>query len=529
MLVAPVEKEVVEQAWGINYDYQLAKLRVTRLANQGEPQEAFIKTSISEFEKSQSYSQMKDAEKYLVNENVEIMKVKRNLVDHAGNTINSPFLSNTKLSHPFFYTLTEQKVNYLLGSELSIKTESKDFGEKLAGYINKGFIRKLKTLGTNAVAYGLSWMQVYYSAEGELKFRRIPSDEVIPFWSDSDHSKLDAIIHYYKVDDIDEEGVATEITKIKFYSQEGVWHYIIKGGEYILDPHVEVNPSSHFSMRFERMVADKEPEEQHINVSWNRIPFVCFRYNQMEISLLQWVKGLIDDYDRIASDASNNIKDFPDSFKVVKGYNPEETDNFNRMLATHRTAFLDADPSSDMKVLTMEMNMEGVQSVLTRLRKDIFDAGKGIDPQETNFGHASGVAIRYRYEGLARDCSAMGNQFQDALGYLLYFISFDIFLKTGKNYFNERVDFIFNTEAIMNETEVIANLRNSLGIISRKTIVAHHPYVTDTDLELAQIDEELQKYGDLVDDLEQVPNIYGADELLTAEDKQTGLDIQSRG
>jgi SPP1 family phage portal protein len=526
MNVVPVEKELVEQVWGINYDYRLAKLSVSKLGNTGKPQEAFLLSSIGEFEDSRFFKQLKVAEKYLVNENEEIMKVQRNLIDLNGNTISSPFMSNTKLSHPFFYTLIEQKVNYLLGSELSVRTDERKYGERLSEYISKGFIRKLKTVGTNAVAYGLSWLQVYYNESGELKFRRIPSDEIIPFWADSDHSELEAVIHYYKVENIDEEGKKSEITKIKYYTDEGVWHYMLAGGQLVLDDQININPSSHFSLEFK---PDTEDDGKTVSASWNRIPFICFRYNQMEISLLQWVKSLIDDYDRIASDASNNIKDFPDSFKVVKGYNPEETDEFNRMLAVHRTAFLDADPHADMQVLTMEMNMQGVKTILDRLRKDIFDAGKGIDPQETNFGHASGVAIRYRYEGLARDCSAMGNQFQDALNYLLYFVDFDILLKYGENYFDERVDFIFNTEAIMNETEVIANLRNSYGIISEKTIIAHHPYVTDTEAELEQLKAERREYGLQVDSLDPVPNSYGSDELLEAETKQKGLDIQQRG
>ena len=42
----------------------------------------------------------------------------------------------------------------------------------------------------------------------------------------------------------------------------------------------------------------------------------------------------------------------------------------------------------------------------------------------------------------------------------------------------------------MNESQVITDCKNSVGVISTKTIVANHPYVTDVDEELKQIEAE---------------------------------------
>ena len=42
----------------------------------------------------------------------------------------------------------------------------------------------------------------------------------------------------------------------------------------------------------------------------------------------------------------------------------------------------------------------------------------------------------------------------------------------------------------MNESQVITDCKNSEGVISTKTIVANHPYVTDVDEELKQIEAE---------------------------------------
>ena len=42
----------------------------------------------------------------------------------------------------------------------------------------------------------------------------------------------------------------------------------------------------------------------------------------------------------------------------------------------------------------------------------------------------------------------------------------------------------------VNETDIINNAVNSNGLLSKRTILQNHPWVTDVDEELARIDEE---------------------------------------
>ena len=42
----------------------------------------------------------------------------------------------------------------------------------------------------------------------------------------------------------------------------------------------------------------------------------------------------------------------------------------------------------------------------------------------------------------------------------------------------------------VNETDIINNARTSDGLISKRTILQNHPWVTDVDEELAQLDSE---------------------------------------
>ena len=43
---------------------------------------------------------------------------------------------------------------------------------------------------------------------------------------------------------------------------------------------------------------------------------------------------------------------------------------------------------------------------------------------------------------------------------------------------------------MINESQAISDIRNSVGIISEETLVAQHPWVTDVQEELARIKKE---------------------------------------
>ena len=62
----------------------------------------------------------------------------------------------------------------------------------------------------------------------------------------------------------------------------------------------------------------------------------------------------------------------------------------------------------------------------------------------------------------------------------------------------------------INETEVITNCQNSMGILSKKTIVTNHPWIKDVEAELEQIaieeEEALSKLEDTIPGVEEDTN-----------------------
>lgn len=198
---------------------------------------------------------------------------------------------------------------------------------------------------------------------------------------------------------------------------------------------------------------------------------------------------------------------------VVKNYSDDE-EKFQKNLQTFNTVFVDEDGDYDRKQIATDIDAYKV--FIEQLRRDIYEAGFGIDTQSEKFGtQKTGVAIEELYADLDLDCSNIETEFQASLEYFKYFIDNWLILKTNKDYSEIDLDFIFNKTMTVNEQELIENCKNSIGIISMKTIRAKHPYVTDIEKEEKQIEIEEQEeneYAQAFNNLQNNSNNEGSED-----------------
>jgi SPP1 family phage portal protein len=346
-------------------------------------------------------------------------------------------------------------------------------------------------------------MQIYYNKEGKLKFKHIPSREIIPFWADSEHTKLDALIRIYEEEEYLIDSIEKRLwERIDYYTPEGVWKYrrLKAGGNIVaLSP---IEGEGHF-----KVVKDN----QEIEANWNKVPFVAFKYNRNEVSLINWIKPLIDDYDTNCSDASNNLQDIPNSIKVIKGYEDSDKEEFSKNLNTFRNVFVGE--GGDVTALETPTNIDEVDLHLTRVRKDIFEFGGGVDTVNKELRDVSGVALRFQYADLDMDCSEMSQQYKYSLRQLQWFINEDLKSK-GVQFDDSSSNFLFNTAVIINETETINNLAISKDMISEKSLLEHHPWVKNVEQEIQEIEkdrqEQMQKDLELAEKTAQIEKKYEA-------------------
>ena len=483
------------------------KSLIHRLQELGEPQQEFIFSNLTDFKNGELYKDMSKAQDYYKGKH-DILEKKRYYYDRKGNKREDDKLANNKLIHPYFTKLVNQKVNYLLSKEFSIQVDEDDaqavrFRDELNNYFDKSFFRRLKMVGKQAIINGISWVQVYYNEEGKLSFKMIPSTEVIPFWHDAEHTVLDAVIRFYTILEYKSKGDKEEITKVEYYTEQGTWFYEIRDGKLVLDKN-KVTPEQPYKGHFQTVEQDDNGNEVTADMAWKRIPFIAFKYNEDEVSLLNYVKTLIDDYDARTSDIADLIQDVPNAIKVIKGYNGTDKGEFSQNLATYRNIFVDE--KGAVELLTSQADTTCNEAHLTRLKDDLYDAGNGVNVQKENLDASSGIALRTRYADLDADCMSMANNFAASIEELCWFIQVDLMNELPDGDFEEvEFDVIFNTDTMVNESDVITDCKNSVGIISDETIIANHPWVTDLDKELDRIEAQKEK------ELEMQQDMFGTD------------------
>lgn len=484
--------------WIDNTQTEIIAKQLADASSEGEEQIAFLTAVISEFEKSDFRTYMDIAWRYYKNEN-DILEAKRTVIgkDENNNAVlmESKVLTNNKLCHNFMKKLTRQKIGYMLGKPFTLTANNADDAdaEKLfelcKGYFGKDFYKMIKNIGRDSIVKGIGWLLVYYNEQGELKFMRCAPEEIIPLWADSDHTELDAAIRKYSVEQY-KGGEKKIITYVDYYTHEGVYHYVY-GDSGKLEK-VEDKPfkSPNFSIKSK----EEDGTEQEIGVIWAKIPFIPFKYDPDEQSLLVRIKSLVDDYDKKTSGIANNIDDFPNSTIVVKNYDGRSKEEFVHNKNQYRTIFVQGD--GDARAMETPLNVEEVDKHIQRLREDIYEFGQGVNTADKDIRDTSGVALRFLYADLDMDCIDWGSEVEWSIMSLIWFIQQDLIAKGKGDFTKVEYSVIFNTDMIVNETETIQNCFTSQGIISGKTIAANHPWVLNAQKEM---DDMLAEQTDVLD------------------------------
>jgi SPP1 family phage portal protein len=439
--------------------------------------EQIVNKEITDWLRSQERTWMLVGDRYYAGSQ-DILKRKRTSIGEGGVEVEVKNLANNRLVHGFVRKLVDQKVGYLLSKPISVQTDNNSYRDLLNTFFDKKFMRLLMNTGKEAVNKGKAWLHVYYDEDGQLHFKKIPSEQIIPFWRDADHTELDAVVRVYQVTVYSGSEEQT-VTKVEFWDNNGVRRYEKTQDGLIPDIEFGVE-SSHFTITV---------NGAETPYNWERIPFICFKYNEEEISLVQMVKSLVDDYDFKKSDSANNLEDLPNSIYVIKNYDGTDLGEFRRNMTTYRAVKVTEDGGVD--TLSLDINVEAFKTHMDMMRKDIYEFGRGVDTQSQNFGNSpSGIALKFLYADLDLDANILETEFQASLEQLGWFIDQHLSNTGNGDFSNESVEFIFNRSIVINENDAISNVKNSMGIVSEQTLLAHHPFVNDTSAELEQIKAE---------------------------------------
>lgn len=411
--------------------------------------------------------------------NHDILRRVKKVIGADGVLVPIENVANNKLVDNQYRKLVDQKTNYVLGKPLTIATEKDEYLKLLANVFNKKVHRQLRLLAQYAVDGGIAWLYPYYDAEGNFKLAVFPAYEICPIWKDKGHTELESAMRYYSEEVLDDKGGKTLIYHVDLYTKTGITHYRWQGSSLIPD-----KDSSHTDYLY---VDGK-------GYNWNKLPIIPFKYNAKEIPLIRNVKSLQDALNQVLSDFQNNMEEDPrTTILVLKNYDGTNIPEFRQNLATYgviKVTTVDG-VQGGVDTLRVEVNAQNYQAILMQLKRALVENGRGFDAKEERMdGDPNQMNIESMYTDIDLDVNAMETEFQAGFEDLKWFVD-QYLIHLGKgDYTEENVEFVFNRDIFINEDAKIENCGKSVGVISNKTIVSRHPWVTNLEHELSQIEAE---------------------------------------
>ena len=392
-------------------------------------------------------------------------------------------LPNNRLVDNQFALMVDQKTNYLVGKPFTVTCKNKTYSDLLNQVFNRRFFRLLKYVCEDALKGGIGWLFPYYGDDGKLTFKHFPAHEILPFWADDDHTILDCAIRLYP-QEVYNGYTKDVVERVELFTHNGIWRYIYSDPGGLVPDTSLGDHENYFSM---------ENEEETLELNWDRIPLIPFKYNKQEIPLIRRVKTLQDGINIMLSDFENNMQeDARNTILVLKNYDGENLGEFRRNLATYGAVKVRDD--GGVETLTVELNAENFNSILKLFKDKLIENARGYNAKDDRMGNnPNQMNIQSMYSDIDLDANGMETEFQAAFDDLLWFINQD-FANTGRGDFEEEeTTIVFNRDMPVNESEAIENCGKSVGILSNETIVAQHPWTTDVELELERIRKEKEE------------------------------------
>ena len=413
---------------------------------------------------------------------VDYYKVKNDIVKKPRNrseTTKTLRNADNRIPSAFYPLLVDQKAAYITTNRILFDTGDKQTNDIILETLGEKWPRVCNNLVVDASNAGVAWLHAW-KEDGAVKYAVVDPAAVIPIYSTDLEKKLIGALHFYR----ERTETGEEYSVYEFWDDEHIEVFRKKG---------DSTASLENVSRYENFL-DSEMDEhgryRHDFADQKVIPFFPCYNNALKMGDLWRVKEHIDSYDKVASGFINDLEDIQEVILILSGYDGEDIGEFLKKLAEYKVIKNDPSPdapNSGVSTLTIEIPVAAREAAMERERKAIFEDGMGVDPNPETYGNASGVALQYLYGLLKLKSGMLKSQFKEAFADFVRLICAD----AGKNpkYINQT----WTYDGVRNDIETTDIAAKSQGIVSKKTILRHHPFVTDVEEELKQIKKEQEE------------------------------------
>lgn len=306
---------------------------------------------------------------------------------------------NNKINNDFFSEIVDFKTGYFAGEPIAYSYSNTEESEEVTGgseavdnarKVLTDFITRNNMHGVDmettkyASIYGYSGRLFYIDTEGQERVMPIHGYETI-ILSKTDISEPQYGIRYYKTYDINN----VETWVVEFYDNTNIYTY--KG--YLSKLTQEGEPKPHM---------------------FDYCPLQGIANNKEMIGDAEKVLSLIDDYDKVLSDNSNEIEAFVHAYLIFEGLRIED-DTIAKGQKSGSFVFPAMGTQQGRAYfLTKDINDAFTEHHLQRLEDNIYRFSRTPNLSDESFGAASGVSLKFKLHGLETKCGMYEAKVRDA-------------------------------------------------------------------------------------------------------------------
>lgn len=328
--------------------------------------------------------------------------------------------------------------------------------------------------GKEGMIKGLSHLLVYQNEESKTKIMRVSPEDMILVYKNSSTKELQYAIRLY---DIDTE----DTNKTTHYAE------VYSVGK--MELFTCVDGGSNTAKGKGRDIASYSFVEE-IPLIYDRIPVVTFYNNEEQMSDLEKIESLVDDYDKVLSDVSDEFSVFRNAYLMLKNMIVGEEGKTQ----LKEEGIIEVMENGDVKFITKQIQTEALENHLNRLEANIYKFSQVPNLSDENFaGNLSGVAIRFKLFGLETKCIIKERKMEKALRDLVRVLSVPIAVQTGKivDIVNLKVEFTRNVPN--NITEIVDTVTKLNGTVDKQTLLSLLPFIDNPSEVLEKMEAEEQE------------------------------------
>ena len=439
--------------------FHIKQLEQYKISNVDQLTPKLIATLVRRFKKNE-LPRLKKLQEYYLGEH-DILK--RRFSD-----VSKP---NNKLVNNFASQIVDTTTGYFLGRPVTYHTATnKDLMREIQRVFDENHEQKHNTMLSSASSItGVSYELVYINEQNKLKIAFIDPCDVFLIYDDTIEQNVLAAVHL--IESLDYETNKTK-TSVVVYTDSEIVTY-----DFASSKANETDRTVHY---------------------FGQVPIIAYFNNQYHQSAFEDVVTLIDNYNSILSDGSNDIEMFSDSYMVFKGLDIEKPEDLAEMKQNRAIQF--ADKEGDVSFLTKSVANEPVIRQ-REILKEMIALFSGVpDMQSASFGaNISAISIAMKMQPLEQKVAIKENYFSEGLDKRLELITtyLNISRIDSTKYDYAEISYKFKRNVPINLHEYGQFAINARGILSDETIISNMPFIDDVQEEL---DKLKAQYNDSMTD-----------------------------